>query len=196
MYTEKQLLNGLKNKELDAYEELFFKYHGRLVLFARKFTGNLEIAQDIVQDAFLALWEKSGELTINTSPKAYLFQAVRNRSLNQNRHLIVKQSVQDELISKTAEAERNIYSNFDDPFYSLLELEMEQKIEMVIDSLPEKCRVVFKMSRREQKKNKEIAQEMDISVKMVEKYISTALRILRSNLSDYMGILLLMLLKS
>lgn len=196
MYTEKQLLNGLRNKELDAYEELFFKYHGRLVLFARKFTGNLEFAQDIVQDAFMALWEKADGLTINTSPKAYLFQAVRNRSLNLNRHLNVKQAVQNEMVSKITEVEQNIYSNFDDPFYSLLELEMKQKIEMVIESMPEKCQLVFKMSRREQKKNKEIANEMGISVKMVEKYMSTALRILRSKLSDYMAILLLILLKN
>ena len=191
-----QLLIGLKRKELKAYEEIFFRYHGRLVLFARKFTGDLTIAQDIVQDAFLTLWEKSESITILDSPKAYLFQAVRNKALNYNRHLQVKQSVRDELIAKINEAEKITYSDFNDPFYSLLEQEMEQKIEILIDSMPEKCREVFKMSRHDHLKNKEIADKMGISVKMVEKYISKSLQILRTELSDYMSILLLILLKN
>ena len=191
-----QLLIGLKKKELKAYEEIFFRYHGRLVLFARKFTGDLTIAQDIVQDAFLTLWEKSETITINDSPKAYLFQAVKNKALNYNRHLQVKQSFRENLISKIAAAEKTICSDFNDPFYSLLEQEMEQKIELLIDSMPEKCREVFKMSRQDHLKNKEIADKMGISVKMVEKYISKALQILRTELSSYMGVLLLVLLKN
>jgi RNA polymerase sigma-70 factor (ECF subfamily) len=191
-----QLLIGLKNKELKAYEEIFFRYHGRLVLFARKFTGDLTVAQDIVQDAFLTLWEKSESITILDSPKAYLFQAVRNKALNYNRHLQVRQSVREDLISKIATAEKMIYSDFNDPFYSLLEQEMEQKIEILIDSMPEKCREVFKMSRHDHLKNKEIADKMGVSVKMIEKYISKALQILRTELSDYISILLLILLKN
>lgn len=51
-------LSGLKRKDIKAFEELFFKYHGRLVIFANKFTGDLRVSQDLVQDAFLKLWEK------------------------------------------------------------------------------------------------------------------------------------------
>ena len=196
MYDHKeQLLIGLKRKELKAFEEIFFRYHGRLVLFARKFTGDLSAAQDLVQDAFLALWEKSETITIHDSPKAYLFQAVRNKALNYNRHLQVKQAVREDLISKIETAEKAFFSDFNDPFYSLLEQEMEQKITILIDSMPEKCREVFKMSRQDHLKNKEIADKMGISVKMVEKYISKALLVLRVELSDYMSILLLILLK-
>lgn len=193
---KEQLISGLKRKELKAFEEIFFRYHGRLVMFARKFTGDLSAAQDIVQDAFLALWEKSETITIHDSPKAYLFQAVRNKALNYNRHLQVKQSVREDLISKIETAEKAVFSDFNDPFYSLLEQEMEQKIAILIDSMPEKCREVFKMSRQDHLKNKEIADKMGISVKMVEKYISKALLVLRTELSDYMSILLLILLKN
>ena len=192
---KEQLISGLKRKELKAFEEIFFRYHGRLVMFARKFTGDLSAAQDLVQDAFLALWEKSETITIHDSPKAYLFQAVRNKALNYNRHLQVKQAVREDLISKIETAEKAFFSDFNDPFYSLLEQEMEQKITILIDSMPEKCREVFKMSRQDHLKNKEIADKMGISVKMVEKYISKALLVLRVELSDYMSILLLILLK-
>ena len=133
-----QLLTGLKKRDIKAYEEIFFKYHGRLVLFARKFTGDLELAQDIVQDAFLTLWEKSDSLTINHHPKAYLFQAVKNKALNHKRHLQVKQSARQEMISKINALEKSVYYDINDPFYSLLELEMEQRIEKGINSMPEK----------------------------------------------------------
>jgi len=75
-------LSGLKRKNIKAFEVLFFKYHGRLVLFANKFTGDLRISQDLVQDAFLKLWEKPEIISSIESPKAYLFQAVRNSCLN------------------------------------------------------------------------------------------------------------------
>mgnify|MGYP001404352953 CR=1 FL=1 len=185
-----ELLAGLRRKDLKAFEEIFFKYHGRLVLFAHKFTGDLEVARDIVQDAFLVLWEKSETITINDSPKSYLFQAVKNKALNYNRHLLVRQSVKNELVSKIYAEEKKFYSNTENPFFSLLEKEVEQKIESVIAGMPRKCQTVFKMSRKENLKNKEIAANLNISVKMVEKYISKALYILKTELSDYMGVLL------
>ena len=162
-------------------------------MFACKFTGDLEVARDIVQDAFLNLWEKSDHLYITSSPKSYLFQAVKNRALNYNRHLHVKQSAEDELIARIDQAEKNVYLSVKDPFHSLLELELDEKIGSTIGAMPEKCREVFQMSRHNQLRNKEIAVQMGISEKMVEKYISKAIRILRSELSEYVSILLLLL---
>lgn len=196
MYDDKnQLLQGLKNRDLKAYEMIFFKYHARLVLFARKFTGDIEEARDIVQDAFTTLWEKADSLSINDSPKAYLFQAVKNRSLNVNRHYSIKDAVHERLVSKINSTEQNIYDDFNNPYFSLLELELENKIESVIDSMPGKCKQVFTLSRRKHLKNKEIALQLGISVKMVEKHISKALQILRIELVDYISILVLILLK-
>ena len=193
MDKKKQLLNDLKNKEVKAYEELFFKYNGRLVLYALKFTGDLQAAKDIVQDAFLNLWEKVDD--INLSPKAYLFQSVKNNSLNYKRHLKIDHSVKDELAFKINVAEKMAYFDFNDPYYSLLELEMEQKIEKVVNSLPKKCLLVFNLSRKEHLKNKEIAEKLGVSVKAVEKHISKALSVIRLELSEYLGLLLFILIK-
>lgn len=191
---QEQILRELKNKEVKAYEELFFKYHGRLVLFALKFTGDLQAAKDIVQDTFLGLWEKGDN--INLSPKAYLFQSIKNNSLNYKRHLKIGTSVKDELAFKISAAEKMAYFDFNDPYYSLLELEMEQKIEEVVNSLPKKCLLVYNLSRKEHLKNKEIAEKLGVSVKAVEKHISKALSVLRLELSEYLGILLLILLEN
>ncbi|TKG95878.1 RNA polymerase sigma-70 factor [Puteibacter caeruleilacunae] len=193
---ERKLLNALKQRDLKAYEELFFKYHGRLVLFANKFTGDMQIAKDIVQDAFLTLWDKADHLTINESVKSYLFQSIRNGCLNYNRHLQIRDAAHKDIGTVALQADRELFFQSDDPYMSLLEKEMEQKIAEVIERMPEKCRVVFKMSRQEYKKNKEIAQELGISVKMVEKHISKALSILRQDLSDYMVVVLTLLLKN
>ncbi len=184
------LLKGLKSRDLKAYEMIFFKYHGRLVMFANKFTHDLEIAQDIVQDAFLTLWEKADLLTINDSPKSYLFQMVKNRALNHKRHVGVKSSAKDKLIAEMQALEKSAYINMGDPLYSLLESELEEKVDQIIQSLPDKCQQVFVMSRKQHLKNKEIAIELGISVKMVEKYISKALKALRTELADYIGIIL------
>jgi RNA polymerase sigma-70 factor (ECF subfamily) len=198
MGKKEQLLSDLKNREVKAYEELFFKYHGRLVLFALKFTDDLQAAKDIVQDTFLSLWEKADK--INVSLKAYLFQSVKNSSLNHLRHLKIDPTVKDEAAYKISVAERMEYFDFNDPYYSLLELEMEQKIEKAINSLPTKCLIVFNHSRKEHLKNKEIAEKLGVSVKTVEKHISKALSVIRLELSEYIGeyigLLLLILLKN
>jgi RNA polymerase sigma-70 factor (ECF subfamily) len=163
-------------------------------LFANKFLGDMQVSRDLVQDAFFALWEKADQLEINQSPKAYLYQAVKNSCLNYNRHLSIKQSAEAEIQNKISKLEKQVYKNSDSPYYSLIELELEEKINEVIESMPDKCREVFKLSRFENLKNKEIAKKLNISVKTVEKHISKALFILRCNLADYLGVLLMVLI--
>jgi RNA polymerase sigma-70 factor, ECF subfamily len=174
------------SEKLRDFELLFFKFHGRLVLFSQKFTGNLLASQDIVQDAFLALWEKRDSFELVESPKAYLFQAVRNRSLNYIRDKNIHNTIEHELSLKFEAAEKNLYANPNDPFVSLLELELQDKIDKAISSLPDKCRQVYELSRYKGFKNSEIAEMSGISLKMVEKHICKALRILRVELSDYL----------
>lgn len=179
----------------DAYRELFYQYHGRMVLFAHKFTCDLQVSQDIVQDAFLKLWEISPSLNAFEVPRAYLFQSIKNSCLNHIRHIKIKHSVEGQLASHMAEAEKNLFLCPEDPLQSLLEHDVQRKIDEIIKLMPEKCREVFLMSRNEMLKNREIAEKMGISVKMVEKQISKALLILRTNLSDYLSLLLFFLLQ-
>jgi len=174
------------SEKLKDFELLFFKFHGRLVIFSQRFTGNLLASQDIVQDVFIALWEKRDSFEILESPKAYLFQAVRNRSLNYIRDTNIHNAVEQELSLKFETAEKNLYNNPNDPFISLLELELQDKIDKAISSLPDKCRQVYELSRYKGFKNSEIAEVFGISMKMVEKHISIALRILRTELSEYL----------
>ena len=90
--------------------------------------------------------------------------------------------------------ESDYLSSSDNPFSSLLEAELEDKMQDVINTLPEKCRDIFLMSRYEDLKNREIAEKLQISVKMVEKQMSKALRILREELAEYMVLFIALLL--
>jgi RNA polymerase sigma-70 factor, ECF subfamily len=186
--SEIQQLNSLNKKELDAFEKLFFEYHGRLVLFALKFTGDIDDAKDIVQNVFLALWEKAGD--IHTSPKSYLFQSVKNSCLNYKRKIQIENTLKDDLVNKIIAVEKSLYLTKEDPLQSLLEKELEQKIEEIVADLPEKCQLVFKLSRKKNLQNKEIAEKLGISIKTVEKHITTALSVLRKEMTDYLIIVL------
>jgi len=166
-----------------------------MVLFAYKFTGDLQVSQDIVQDAFLKLWEISPSLNAFEVPRAYLFQSIKNSCLNHIRHIKIRHSVEGKLTSHLMEAEKNLFLCSDDPLQSLLEQDIQRKIDEIVQLMPEKCQEVFLMSRNDMLKNREIAEKMGVSVKMVEKQISKALIILRTNLSDYLSILLFFLLQ-
>jgi RNA polymerase sigma-70 factor (ECF subfamily) len=179
---------------LDSFRELFFKYHGRLVLFANKFTGDNQVSKDLVQDVFIKLWEKSPTLSEIDSPKSYLFQAVKNNCLNYNRHLNLKHSVENNILNKLNTLEKSAFFDFKDPLQSLLEIEIEEKVEAIIQSMPEKCRMVYILSRHKHLKNVQIAREMGITLKMVEKHISKALLLLRKGLAEYFSVLLIFLL--
>jgi len=184
-----------KQNAPDAYRDLFFQYHGRLVLFAHKFTGDLQVSQDIVQDAFLKLWENSPSLDSYEMPKAYLFQSVKNSCLNYLRHIKTRHSAEAKLLNRFQEAEKASFLESGDPMQSLLEQDVHEKIDAIIASMPEKCRQVFLLSRHGGLKNKEIAEQMGVSVKMVEKQISKALLILRIQLAGYFSLMLALLLQ-
>jgi RNA polymerase sigma-70 factor (ECF subfamily) len=167
------------------FDDLFRKYSKPLFYYAAKFVED-EVARDIVQDLFVRLWSDHS-ITISKSLNSLLFTAVRNSCLQH----IEKQKVRN----KYAESARFAMQEEELRFYmeektSLIEQELEDKLNEVLNSLPERCREIFSMSRFVNKKNKEIAEELDISVKAVEKQITRALATIRTEMKDYLPLLL------
>jgi len=167
--------------------EKTFKTHSKaLYYYATKFVDN-ETARDIVQDIFISLWSKSN-IEISKSLHTYLFQMVKNRSLNIIEKNIVRQKHAE---SRILEIKRyNLLSDNYDPLRNLLTKELSEKLNKAIDKLPENCAQIFKLSRYEKKKNREIAEELQISIKTVEKNITKALKFLKSELKDYMPLII------
>ncbi|MDP2887417.1 MAG: RNA polymerase sigma-70 factor [Bacteroidota bacterium] len=177
MFTEK------RNPEL--FDDLFRQYSKPLFYYAAKFVDD-EAARDIVQDVFVKLWSDQ-TITIKQSLNALLFTMVRNSCLQ----LIEKQKVRSKYFEsaklKLQEEELRFYM---EEKTSLLEQELEDKLNEVLNNLPDRCRQIFTLSRFENKKNKEIAGELDISVKAVEKQITKALGTIRTEMKDYLPVLM------
>ena len=180
---QSRLTPDIQEWDILNFEMLFRKYHGNLVLFANKFTADIKDAQDIVQEVFIALWDKPGQ--IHSSPGSYLFTAVRNKCLNFIRKKNAGSKVRDELARRITEYERSVFLREEDPMKSLLEKDLEEKISTSMDRLPERCRTIFLLSRNDFLKNKEIAEKLGISVKAVEKQITRAISYLRKELQEY-----------
>ena len=162
-----------------AFEELFRIFFPALMAFAGKFLPDEDDAREVVQKVFVNLWEKREEIDLSISLKSYLFTSVHNRSLNVIRDR--KKFSSEEVPERVGEW---------DVSAQLESMELEEQIRKVIDSLPERCRVIFELNRFDGLKYSEIASQLDISVKTVENQMSKALKILREQLARYLTILL------
>lgn len=172
---------GLDLKNPELFNEIFLHYSTPLFYYACKFVND-EAAHDIVQDIFVKLWSDKN-ISIKLSINALLFTMVRNCCLQH----IEKQKVRNKYIEHTKlllqEEELHLYT---DEKPSLIEQAAENKLNEVLNTLSERSRQIFGMSRFENKKNKEIALELNISVKAVEKHITKSLSIIRTELKDFL----------
>lgn len=181
---EKEILNLIQSGDKKAFEELFFDYYPKLTVFAKKYVVDIDTAKEIVQDYFVRLYETRGNLNIQTSLKSYLYTFIRNSCLNYlNQH---------KLHASHAENIRILNKDSKIDFSDTLEqTELEYRIWQEVSGLPDQCKRIFNLSRKEGIKNKEIANQLGISIRTVETQISKALKILRNNLSQYLKIIFL-----
>ncbi len=168
-----------------AFEAAFRPHYGVLCNYAHTFLRDRDEAEEIVQSAFLALWEKRNSLDVHTSVKAYLFSMVRNASLNNLTRKKMQEKYVKEKILTVASSESNQPVEPD---------ELAQRIAVALQKLPEQCRVIFTMSRFEELKYAEIATELNLSGKTVENQIGKALKIMREQLRDYLSLLFMFML--
>lgn len=158
---------------ITAYEALFMEHYAALARTAYRLLNDTDAAEDIVQDVFCKVWEKKEELEITTSLKSYLFRMVINYSLN---YLKKNKALQSRETAYGEEQDSEADTTSDQLHYK----ETEKRIEQAINGLPPTCKLVFVLSRYEQLSYKQIAAELDISVKAVENHIMRALKQLRN----------------
>lgn len=176
------LIEGLKKQNQDVFDLVFSHYYSGLCAFANRYLNNRELAEDVVQDMFVKLWEKSATLNINTSLKAYLSTSVRNLCLDILKHQKVKEAYKNQVkLQDTKEGE------FGFPFY--IQWELEETLDKALDKLPPRCRHIFEKSRFEGMSNNDIAEELQLSKRTVELQISNALKILRNELKPLMTLM-------
>ncbi len=180
------LLSKIQNGDVAAFHQLYRAYFQRLYSFARKFVSE-EQAKDVVQDCFFNFWQNCKKTKINTSVSAYLFTVVKNSCYKLLKHERKRNFHEHTFGQKLKHQELDYFIHSES---SILEFDVKDRIQKMIQDLPEKCRDVFTASRFSGLTNNEIAEKNGVSVKTVEKHISKALQLFREEFRD---IILLMI---
>lgn len=169
----------------DRFELLFKEHYSSLCSYAYNYTQEREASEEIVQDIFFKLWVNREATVIESSIKSYLFRAVRNSSLNLIKHIAIRENYKEYNRSEIEQSE--LLRAEDSP----LTTELEHQIRLAIDSMPPQRKRIFIMSRYDDLKYREIATELNISIKTVENHMGRALAHLKDRLSEYLPIILL-----
>jgi len=169
----------IKEGDIPAFDMLFTRHYKNLCFYSQRIIRKGEIAEEIVQELFIRVWENRGNIQIGSSVKSYLYRSVYNRSMN---HIRDNKYLQNTTGMDSGITNQEGYYNADN---DILYVELELKLFEIINSLPEKQKKVFLLKRLEHYTYKEIAQELGISEKMVEKYLSKAVGKLHDELTEY-----------
>ena len=175
---DRELLARLKRGDEAAYDTIFRQWYAPLVASTTVLLRDRGPAEEVVQDVMLELWRRRDSITFETSLRAYLFQAARNRGLNYLRRQRVE-----------ARGEATIAAALPTPEAAdseARESELNVAIQSAIAGLPDRCREVFELSRIRGLKYSEIATELGISVKTVEAQMGKALRVMREKLAAWL----------
>ena len=185
-----QLFQKVRQDDLVAFEKLFKKLYPRLKDFATRLVRDPDIAEDIVQEVFIKVWEKRKQI-IAINIEAFFFSVLRNQCISHIKHIQLIENVKSRvnMLRETEELYRIDFVG-DEP-YILIEKEIVREIQLTISKLPDKCREVFIMSRIDGLKNREIAEKLCINIKNVERHISRALKTFRLRFGETLPIFLL-----
>ena len=184
---QKNVLENLFGKvvscgDYHAFRELFTRNYKALCNYAMRVVSTREIAEEVVSDVFVKLWKNREQIEVHTSFQAYIYRAVRNQALDYLKLRVHRQNERESL--------DNVQWNMShaDHFSPAEELsfnEFYDHIEGCIQRLPRQCQIIFRLSREEGLRYRDIAERLDISVKTVETQMSRALKVLRERVPEH-----------
>jgi RNA polymerase sigma-70 factor (ECF subfamily) len=185
-HTDQQLLQLMARDNRDAFTELYNRYWDKTFAVAYHRLDDEQEAEEVVQEVFLSIWQRRAQLKLSHTLATYLSVAVKYRVINHLDKQYRREQHLDELSFGYDETHDSTTQWLD-------EKELRERLEQGISQLPEKCRIVFLLSRDENKTYAEIATELGISQKTVEAHMSKALSSLRQSLGVSLPVLILLL---
>lgn len=175
MVENKQPINiRLKEGDPAAYEALFKQCFPRMLGYCKLFVRDQSQANDLVQECFIKLWEKHSTIKANQSVESLLFVMLRNRCLNHLRDQKIHSSDENLYTLDESELQHLFQLDFAGKEEITLEEQLIAAMRESVENLPEKRKIVFVKAKIEGLKNKDIADELDISIKAVEKHLHQA----------------------
>ncbi len=191
-YSLNDLWNRIRLGDENAFDILFKENYAALCNFAFRIIGDLKDAEEIVEDAYLYLWQNHDTIIVKESVKSYLYQVVHNLAVNRLEHYRTKKYSTNKLASATEwKFIHNTYTVNDTLIQRLEAKETEVLIKQTIENLPEKCREIFQMSRFQNMSNEEISEKLNISQNTIRVQIFNALKIIKEVLKKMNIIFLL-----
>lgn len=164
----------MKNRS-EYFKKLFIEYHTPLCIYAYQYVVDHDVAKDIVQDVFHDLWIKFDSIDFSYTPKPLLYKYTRNKAIDYLKNVVSKNNLSADDYARYL---------LNDPDEEINFRELSEAIQMCIDQLPPRCRNIYVLSRVKGLKNREISDELGISVKTVEKQLSKALNTIKTYLID------------
>ncbi|WP_422351104.1 RNA polymerase sigma factor [Flagellimonas sp.] len=169
---EKELLTiGLRRGDETAYKNLYKTYYESLVWYCHTLTNDLQRAEDVVQNVLIKIWLNRDKIEITTSLKSYLYRAVFNEFVKERDKL----KLHDKMLMELKREALDYMVELDGEILK----EKLKLLENAIDQLPKKRKKVFLLNKREGYKYREIAEELNLSEKTVEKHISRSMKQIR-----------------
>lgn len=175
---ESERVARLTRGDEKAFGELYSAYKEGAIRFAMRYIKSRDIAEDVLQDAFVVIWQNRQFINPDAPFSAYLFTIVKNRVLNCLRNLESETRIKEAILSEAIDSTNNTQE-------SILENELAVWIEKAKGELTSKQREVFEMSRERQLSHAEIAEELGISKNTVKEHITVSLKIIRFYLMKY-----------
>jgi RNA polymerase sigma-70 factor (family 1) len=172
-----ELVERLQKGDVEAFDLIYDKYSGKLYVFGLKYLRSTAEAEELVQSVFLKLWENYRNLKKESSFKSYLFTIAYNDICKLFRKRNYCQKFIDDTLYENSQSSSETEEAID--YQSVLE-----RVQQIIDKLPERQKTIFLKSRQEGKSTKQIAEEVDLSPGTVDNYISEALKFIRNRLRN------------
>jgi RNA polymerase sigma-70 factor, ECF subfamily len=164
-----------------AFRDLFTRYYRSLCNYSMRVVATREVAEEVVSDVFVKLWKNREQIEVHTSFEAYMYRAVRNQSLD---YLKLKMHRVHERESLDCLQWNLAYADHYTPVEEVVFNEFYDRVETYINDLPRQCQLIFRMSREEGLRYREIADQLNISIKTVETQMGRALKTLRERVPE------------
>ena len=190
--SNRDILQNIISGDKSSFDHVYHFYYPRLNYFASQYLLDSEIAKNIVQDVFTELWDKKSNLKEDTNLNAWLFTVTKNKSLKIISQLKSRRNYDTYIKVRQLDVNYKSLADFDTSDFIFEEL--QSQLHASLKKLSPACRKIFEMSRFEDKKNREIAEELNLSIKTVEGQISKALRSLKTDLKDYLPLFYILFL--